>query len=77
MYGTNSKGPRYLEMAEGYVTRLGLDDNGEIIGYEFVHLGKMMEMIQKGKEAGAALTENTGTYGRFADAVKIINPRHE
>lgn len=40
MYGTLSKGPRYLEMAEGYVTRLGLDENDEIIGYEFVHMGK-------------------------------------
>ena len=29
------------------------------------------------KRRGAALAENTGTYGRFADAVKIINPRHE
>ena len=40
MYGTLAKGPRYLEMAEGYVTRLALDDNNEIIGYEFVHLGR-------------------------------------
>ena len=33
-----------LEMAEGYVTRLALDENNEIIGYEFVHLGKMMDI---------------------------------
>jgi NifU-like protein involved in Fe-S cluster formation len=37
MYGTSVKGVRYLEMAEGYVTRLALDDNDEVIGYEFVH----------------------------------------
>ena len=47
MYGTLEKGPRYLELAEGYVTRIALDAEDRIIGYEFVHLGKMMEMITK------------------------------
>lgn len=42
-------------MAEGYVTRLALDENSEIIGYEFVHLGKMMEMISGGMDANEAL----------------------
>ncbi|MBQ9414378.1 MAG: hypothetical protein IJU16_04545, partial [Clostridia bacterium] len=43
MYGTLEKGPRYLEMAEGYVTRMALDEDGQVIGYEFVNLGKMTE----------------------------------
>jgi len=77
MYGTTAKGVRYLEMAEGYVTRLALDDNDEVIGYEFVHLGRMMEMIQKGSDANEALRKATGTYGRFAEAARTINPRHE
>lgn len=77
MYGTLAKGPRYLEMAEGYVTRLALDESSEIIGYEFIHLGKMMEMIYKGKDANDALAKATGRYGRFDEAIKIINPRHE
>ena len=77
MYGTVAKGVRYLEMAEGYVTRLALDDNGEVIGYEFVHLGKMMEMIHKGSDANEALKRATGSYGRFAEASRTINPRHE
>lgn len=77
MYGTLDKGPRYLEMAEGYVTKIGLDENGEIIGYQFVHMGKMMEMVQKGMDANEALTKATGQYGRFDDAVKKIDPRHE
>ncbi|NLK97450.1 hypothetical protein [Defluviitalea saccharophila] len=77
MYSTVSKGPRYLEMAEGYVTRTGLDENGEIIGYEFIHLGKMMEMIKKGTEPAEALKKATGTYGRFAEAAKVIDPREE
>ena len=33
MFGTKAKGTRYLEMAEGYVTRMGLDEDGEVIGY--------------------------------------------
>ena len=76
MYGTKAKGSRYLEMAEGYVTKIALD-NDEIIGYEFVHLGKMMEMIKKGEDANDALKKATGTYGRIADAKKTIDPRNE
>ena len=77
MYGTLDKGPRYLELAEGYVTRIALDENNEIIGYQFVHLGKMMEMISKGIEANQALQSATGQYGRYDEAVKVIDPRHE
>jgi len=77
MYGTKAKGPRYLEVAEGYVTEIGLDSDSdsEIIGYKFVQLSVMMDNIAKGTDAASALTKATGTYGRFAEAVKIINPR--
>ena len=77
MYSTGAKGVRYLEMAEGYVTRIGLDEEGEVIGYEFVNLGKMMEMIKKGETADEALKKATGSYGRFATAAKYIDPRNE
>jgi len=77
MYGTNSKGPRYLEMAEGYVSEIALDKNDEIIGYSFVSLGKMMDSIKKGVDANQALKDASGTYGRFQDAVKTIDPRKE
>ncbi|RCX16281.1 NifU-like protein involved in Fe-S cluster formation [Anaerobacterium chartisolvens] len=77
MYGTLDKGPRYLEMAEGYVTHIALDEGGEIIGYEFVHLGKMMDMVKKGTDANEALKKATSTYGRFTEAAKVIDPRHE
>lgn len=77
MYGTVSKGPRYMEMAEGYVTQIGLDANNEIIGYEFVHLGKMMDMIKKGTDANEALKKASGKYGRIDEAARVIDPRHE
>ena len=78
MYGTLEKGPRYLELAEGYVTRIALDAEDRIIGYEFVHLGRMMEMItKKGIPAQEALEKAKGTYGRFADAARYVDPRKE
>ncbi|MGI6168797.1 MAG: iron-sulfur cluster assembly scaffold protein [Christensenellales bacterium] len=77
MYSTKAKGPRYLELAEGYVTKLGLDENGEIIGYQFVQLGKMMEAIRKGVDPKEAYEKNIGTYGRFSEAASYIDPRQE
>jgi NifU-like protein involved in Fe-S cluster formation len=77
MYGTLAKGSRYLEMAEGYISKIALDANNEIIGYKFVNLGKMMEAVKKGVDANEALEKATGTYGRFAEAVKVIDPRQE
>ena len=77
MYGSLPKGPRYLEMAEGYIMELGLDENNEIIGYKYVQIGKMMEAIRNCVDPKEALEKNTGTYGRFAEAAKIIDPRKQ
>jgi NifU-like protein involved in Fe-S cluster formation len=77
MYGTLPKGVRYLEMAEGYIMELALDENNEVIGYKYVQLGKMMEAIRKGIDPKEALEKNIGTYGRFAEAAKVIDPRKE
>lgn len=77
MYGTTAKGPRYLEAAEGYVTKIALDADDEIIGYAFVQLGRMMDMIKDGMDANEAKEKASGTYGRYDDAVKYIDPRKE
>ena len=77
MYGTLAKGSRYLEMAEGYVTKIALDEDDEIIGYKFVQLGRMMEMIKKGMDANEALEKASGQYGRVDDAARLIDPREE
>ena len=77
MFATKEKGPRYLEMAEGYCTRIALNKDDEIIGYEFVNLGKMMDFIKKGVDANEALEKAKGHYGQFDAAVKYIDPRHE
>jgi len=77
MFATKAKGPRYLEMAEGYVTRVALNEGEEIIGYEFINLGKMMDFIKKGIEPAEALKKAQGHYGQFENAAKYIDPRHE
>ena len=77
MYGTKAKGPRYLEMTEGYVTKIALDADDEIIGYQFVSLGKMTDFIRKGDDPNTAWEKAKGEYGRVADAVRLIDPRTE
>ncbi len=74
-YGTRAKGPRYLELTEGYITDLALDEDDEIIGYKYVNFGKMMDFIKAGDDAETALKKASGQYGRVADAVKLIDPR--
>ena len=80
MYGTLAKGVRYLEMAEGYVTRMALDSDNQVIGYEFVNLGKMTDFIKKGDDPTTAYNKSMGHYGRFSKedgAVKFIDPRKD
>ena len=80
LYSTQAKGPRYLQLTEGYITKEFLDEDGEICGYEYVHMGKFMDAIKKGVAADEALKQVTGTYGRTTKeqgAVKSIDPRKE
>ena len=77
IYSSKPKGVRYLEMVEGYIMSVALDDNDEPIGYKFVRLGKMMEDIRHGVDPQTALEKNTGTYGRYDEAAKYIDPREE
>ena len=77
MYSTLEKGPRYLEMTEGYVTGIALDEEGMIIGYQFVNFGKMADFIKKGDDPNTAWEKSKGQYGRVADAARIIDPRKE
>ncbi len=77
MYATKAKGPRYLEMTEGYVTKVALNNNNEICGYEFINFGKMMEFIKSGIDAKEALEKAKGHYGQFDNAAKYVDPRKE
>ena len=77
MFSTGAKGVRYMEMAEGYVIKMALDDNNEVTGYQFVKLGKMLEDIRHGVSPDEAYKNNIGQYGRFDGAAKYIDPREE
>ena len=77
IYSSAAKGPRYLNLAEGYIVELGLDKDDTIIGYKYVHIGKMMDSIKAGVDPVAAIEKASGVYGRFNDAVKKIDPRKQ
>lgn len=77
IFSTNAKGVRYLEMAEGYIMSVALDENSEAIGYKFCKLGKMLEDIRHGVDPKEAYEKNLGTYGRYENAAKYIDPREE
>ncbi len=76
-YGTLEKGPRYLELTDGYITELALDEDDEIIGYKYINFGKMMDFIKAGDDPAKAVEKASGQYGRVADAAKLIDPRKE
>lgn len=77
IFSTNAKGVRYLEMAEGYILSVAVDEGGEAIGYKFVRVGKMLEDIRHGVDPKEAYEKNIGTYGRYENAPKYIDPREE
>lgn len=77
IYSTKEKGPRYLELAEGYIVEIGLDKDNTIIGYKYVNLGKMMDKIKEGIDPMEAIEQASGTYGRFEEAIKKVDPRKE
>ena len=79
----NSYGISSIEEAEKITKDAGLNvydqvkKNNEVIGYQFVSLGKMTDFIKKGDDPNTAWEKAKGQYGRVDDAVKIIDPRQE
>ena len=79
MFATKEKGPRYLEMTEGYVTRVALNKANENVGYELVNLGKLMDLLKAHPELSGkeAIEKIRGHYGQWDNAAKYIDPRKE
>lgn len=75
MYGTAAKGARYLELTQGYVTRMALNDKDEIIGFEFLNLGKLTDSLKAGMDPKEAVDKAMGHFGQWDVAVKYIDPR--
>jgi NifU-like protein involved in Fe-S cluster formation len=76
-YGTKEKGARYLELAQGYVTHLALNEKNEIIGFEFLNLGKFTDAIKAGTDPKQAVDDAMGRYGQWDNPAKVIDPREE
>ncbi len=75
---TEEGGVRYLNLTEGYITKMALDKNGETIGYEYVNLGLLLKNLQdKNLTKEEAIEKSTKHYGRFDEACRIVNPREE
>ena len=72
LYSTKLKGPRYLELAEGYVTRLAIDAEDRVIGYEVVQLGKAMEAIKAAEHLDFYATDDNLNIASLAAASFIM-----
>lgn len=75
VHSQEGKGTRYLNLAEGYITKEALDENGEIIGYEYVSIGSLMKMLKEGVDSNEAIKKATKTYGRYSEGVEFVDPR--
>lgn len=75
---TEEGGVKYLNLAEGYITKMALDKNGETIGYEYVNLGLLLKNLQdESLSKKDAVAKATKHYGRFDEATKFVCPRGE
>ena len=77
MYGTKAKGTRYLELAQGYVTHMALNEKDEVIGFEYLNLGVLTDSLKKGVDPKEAVEKATGRYGQWDNPAKVIDPREE
>ena len=77
VYGSREKGPRYLHVNEGYVTRMALDGNSEVIGYELLNVGKMLSLLKLGIPFDQAQERSLEKVGRFAEGIDFIDPRKD
>lgn len=77
VYSTKEKGVRYLNLTDGYILSLGLDEENKIIGYKYINTGKMLELLKSGVDPVKAINDSTGIYGRYTEAVKKVDPRKE
>ena len=77
-YPTNQTKTEYLATdGSGDTLIKKLNQNNEIIGYQYLSLGKFTDFMKKGMKAEEALEKAKGQYGRYDDGVKFIDPRVE
>ena len=78
IFSTLEGGVKYLNLTEGYITRMALDENDEVIGYEYVNLGLLLKNLKdESLNKQQAIEKSTKHYGRFEEAKKYVDPRGE
>lgn len=75
IYSNEKTGVKYLNTAEGYISKLALDENKEIIGFEYINTSRLIKLLQNGTNGNDALKQSTNHYGRYDDAISYIDPR--
>ena len=75
IHSTKQKGVRYLNLTEGYILKLGLDKNDEVIGYQFINLGKFMDAIKNGVDPKEAFDKKCAGERVDADLIASIKDR--
>lgn len=76
IYSNENSGVKYLNTAEGYISKLALDENKEIIGFEYINTAVLIKALQNGISGQDALKKATKHYGRFDDALEFVDPRN-
>ena len=56
---------------------MALDEEGEVIGYQFVKVGKMLEDIRHGVSPDEAYRKTSAVWPFPDGAAKYIDPREE
>lgn len=77
IYANEKIGVRYYNTTEGYIVKLALDANDEIIGYQYVNLPRLLVNLRNGMTSQDALDKSSGTYGRFEDGVRFVDTMEE
>lgn len=67
--------PKLLQTTEGYITSIALDENDEIIGYQYLKLGELLSDVEK--RTFSKIESYLDYYGRYSEGKRFINPRSE
>ena len=77
IFSTRAKGVRYLELTEGYIMQVALDENNEAIGYKFVRLAKCWKTSVTAKTPKRLSRRMLAPMAVSDGAAKYIDPREE
>lgn len=69
----NHEPPLLLQTTDGYITRLALDKDRAVIGYQYLKTGELLRAMTSGRNV--SISDFLSVYGRYSDGVTWVNPR--